>query len=321
MFVLLCCVITLHQVYATLIERVNEWPLRYVYLRCIEAVGRTSLPPIIVGYFFLNVDMSGLSDENYVLGPVIAICVIVFFRECFAIRTAYNLAVSQLIKKVNNPSTTIAEISFLEKGLLNYLVFNKISFDSIYLSEQLSKKGEIKYNPKVVMLLHNEFTLETLTGNRSGGIIPGRKRKKEKLTNDSSSFKGNKPNFLFGRGKEERGTGGEGGIGKLEGDREDGGNGNYEMTNQFNNIYNPDVITRKMSEDLLRQQQQYNYDKNIGASSPVTNPMSSFSSLKENVLTDNNINNGNGELVNRRSLNGVGVNVDSDDDNEEYHDV
>ncbi len=55
MFLSLVLVCTMHQVYATLHEKADRWPLRIVYLRVIEMAGRTCLISTILLYFLTTI--------------------------------------------------------------------------------------------------------------------------------------------------------------------------------------------------------------------------------------------------------------------------
>jgi hypothetical protein len=48
MFLLLVVVCTLHQVYATASEKVDRWPLRLIYMRLVEFIGRSLLMPAVL---------------------------------------------------------------------------------------------------------------------------------------------------------------------------------------------------------------------------------------------------------------------------------
>jgi len=283
MFLLLVIVVTLHQIYATLMKQVDKWPLRLIYLRIIETIGRCAVPPIIIGYFFQNIDIAQVPREDACLAAVIVICVGVFFQECYAIRQTYREAVHKLVIKMNNPETTVRETSRLERLLINYLVFNRISTESMYISEMLATKGAIRYDVKVDMLMKNEFSLANLTGKKTKKLKTKSQRMKAVFGNTDSGGANRTSadgdvSFQFSENEENKNR-------TMSRDKPNNSSGALEM-NTFRNVLSADIITEKAKAQATTTRESYT----------VENPM---------VFQE------------RRSASTSDINVDSDDENEE----
>ncbi len=65
MFLLLVIAVILHQIYATMNEKSNHWPLRKFYIRLVECAGRVGIFPI-AGIFFVK-QINHL-PESFIIG-------------------------------------------------------------------------------------------------------------------------------------------------------------------------------------------------------------------------------------------------------------
>lgn len=140
MFLLLVAVVSMHQVYATLQDKVDRWPLRIIALRVIETLGRVMVPCIIIFYFQSTI--SYFEDSRPITTAfTIVIATILFMREVFGIRNAYDLAIQGLFAKVNREDCTVAEVSKIESFVLNRLLFRKYSFELERLAKELATKS------------------------------------------------------------------------------------------------------------------------------------------------------------------------------------
>lgn len=175
MFVLLVVVVISHQVFGTMKDKVEKWPLRKLYMRFIEMIGRVALPPIIIGYFFYNISFANESNQILMLTFICCLSGIHFYQESGKAWRVWRYSLQEIINKVNQPNITIKDISWLERLILNYLLFNMISIDSIYLSKLINEKGEIKLiDKKNHMELRKEFQLTNLLhGSNNDGVIGG----------------------------------------------------------------------------------------------------------------------------------------------------
>eukprot|EP01037_Dinobryon_pediforme_P036136 gene36136-42929_t len=87
MFLLLCVVVALHQMYATLYEKTETWPLRVVYLRLIEMFGRCFTPPAIIFYFLGTIEFGSQSLRNAMIVIVVTSMSILLVREVYGVRS------------------------------------------------------------------------------------------------------------------------------------------------------------------------------------------------------------------------------------------
>lgn len=192
MFIVLVLVVIAHQVYGTLQEKIEKWPLKKVYMRIIEMMGRVILIPIILGYFFYNVTLSNPAIETSLLTIACVSSVAFFYQECLRIKREWKRSIRDLIDKVNQPTLTLRDISWFERLILNYLIFNMISMDSIYLSKLLHEKGEIKLTEKKnFMELRKQFQLNTLLRGEGGGGGGGKRTSSDDAEVGGSNKAGN----------------------------------------------------------------------------------------------------------------------------------
>lgn len=139
------------------------WPLRRFYLRVIEMVGRVVLPPIIVAYFFVNVSFSNPAYEIIGTTVITAYAVMVLLLEAKVVWRIWKECLLQLVEKINQPNITIREISWVERWVLNLILFQKNSYQSIYLSQYLYEKGNVKIkDSRNFMELRKEYQLKYL---------------------------------------------------------------------------------------------------------------------------------------------------------------
>lgn len=174
MFLLLCCIAAMHQVYATVRNKVDRWPLRPVYLRCIEMVGRCCVPPIVLYYFALTVQFDSSDHGAAVILAAIAVSLAIFSREIFGVRATYIQCMLALVDKVNQPETTAKDLSSPETLALNIWVFKDMSFSKIWISRHLAEHGRISIEVSPDLALRNIFSLNSLLGRplKSNAKVP-----------------------------------------------------------------------------------------------------------------------------------------------------
>lgn len=169
MFFMLVCVITLHQIYATLNEKQERWPLRTFSLRVIETLGRCLVVPFIVIYFVDTIPVTTSKEEkNAIIYSAIAISITVFSREVFGLRHSWKVSLQGLFKKVNEDDTTVADVSWLELLILNWWKFDKLSISTVYLGNLLAKHEKLDTDFRTTVSLKNVTALQDLlVGDRS----------------------------------------------------------------------------------------------------------------------------------------------------------
>jgi hypothetical protein len=145
MFFLLVAVVSLHQVYSTLTNKKDKWPLRSVALRLIEYIGRVFLLPFIIVYYFLRIDPLPAT----IVLPAAIIVVFIWYRESFGLWKITQVAIQNLIDKANHPDSKLIDFSKGEIFLLNYLLFHRISFHFQDIANHLLSKGQLDLkNPR-----------------------------------------------------------------------------------------------------------------------------------------------------------------------------
>lgn len=163
MFLLLIVVVTLHQVYSTVEEKKDNFPLRILYMRLIEAIGRIFLMPCIVIYFSNSIPMAdGAKTSTAIVYTAIALAIVVGGREMIGIRDKYLKSLSALINKVNHEETTLKDITPIELLVINYWKFNKMSTSPEYLSELFSNGKRLHTNFQESQSLKNVAKLKNL---------------------------------------------------------------------------------------------------------------------------------------------------------------
>lgn len=166
MFFLLCLVVALHQAYATMFEKLDIWPLRAVYLRLVELVGRTFLLPTILSYFIQTMDLADKSLAIFLFVVVSLLAVAIFVRECYGVKATYYAAIERLVEKVRRPGVRLQEISQVEALVLNRHLFGVWSRCLLRLSEAVATNQELQHEPQTsVELRHHYLVADLLQAN------------------------------------------------------------------------------------------------------------------------------------------------------------
>lgn len=159
MFLLLCVVVALHQMYATLYEKTETWPLRVVYLRLIEMFGRCFTPPAIIFYFLGTIEFGSQSVRNAMIVVVVTSMSILLVREVYGVRSAYYHAIEKLTDKFNRPGLTTKQVSKVEIVTMNHYFFNKWSTELDDIANALNTKGDLHFEKPTSIMLKNMSSL------------------------------------------------------------------------------------------------------------------------------------------------------------------
>lgn len=148
MFVLLLLVVASHQVYSTLRQKADIWPLRRVYMRCIEITGRVALPLIVLVHFQNTVNY--FYDDSYhaLLGLLVTLDFILLSRELFGLVSVFDKAFSDVIAKVNDPLTTLKKISLMEAFFINLIMFKRLSVSKQHICRAIETGKHLIYTTK-----------------------------------------------------------------------------------------------------------------------------------------------------------------------------
>eukprot|EP01033_Poteriospumella_lacustris_P013530 gene13530-9682_t len=164
MFVMLCIVVAMHQVYATLVEKVHTWPLRKIYMRAIELGGRCFLPPAIVFYFLATIEFGSASTKTAFITVTILTSIALLFGELFGMRSSYYHAMEALIAKANRPELTTKEFSWIEIMCLNHYLFGEWSTSLHRIAHEISLHGHLHFEKPTSVTLHNMTSLSQVMG-------------------------------------------------------------------------------------------------------------------------------------------------------------
>lgn len=195
MFLLLCIVVSLHQMYATLIEKVETWPLRQIYLRIIEMIGRCFVPLAIVVYFFETVAFGSKAFQEFLIIVLALSIFILFVRECIGVRSAFYNSMGKLVNKANQPMITAKELSWIEVVALNRYYFNTWSLSLELIGMELHQKGELHFEKPTSVTLRNMTSMSNIMGNKSSNKNMG-KGNIEKLNTSDFLHRLHKTNIL-----------------------------------------------------------------------------------------------------------------------------
>lgn len=146
MFLLLIAVISSHQIYATLVEKIQRWPMRILILRLIEAAGRIVVPSVIILYFQTTINYFSSVDKNSIIIFVVFGALALSVRESYGIRKSYEKSIRGVFDKINKEDCTISRLSWDEIFILNYLLFKKYSFSVEELAKELSRRHTIEFD-------------------------------------------------------------------------------------------------------------------------------------------------------------------------------
>ncbi len=141
MFLLLVFAVVLHQVYATIQDDKEEWPLRIFAGRFIEFLGRISIFPLVTFFFLYYINDVSESIRVGLISLTIIIGSFILLKELAELQTHYKESIKLLLQKLNSEDLLIKNLSPLELLFVNRLEFHKWSISPVYVSEFLEKVG------------------------------------------------------------------------------------------------------------------------------------------------------------------------------------
>ncbi len=141
MFLLLVFAVILHQIYATIQEENDIWPLRIFYGRFIEFLGRIGFFPLVTFFFLYHIGDVTPAIERGLIAVTIIIGTFILIKEGSDLKAHYKLAVKLLLQKLNSEDLLIKDLSPIELLLVNNLKFQKLSTSPVYVAEYLEIIG------------------------------------------------------------------------------------------------------------------------------------------------------------------------------------
>lgn len=183
MYFMLVLVAVLHQMYATLNEKLDRWPLRLMYLRVIELAGRVFVLPAVSIYFAEYIPISSdksVPDLIIILSTLVSFSILV--RELFGLRSAFYECMRKLTEKINNPELRVEAVSFIEAFAMNMFFLKTFSFTKVLISQHLHKYGDFPIKARQPLHLRNLSSLMSLIdGQNHDQTIQHRKGSVRKL--------------------------------------------------------------------------------------------------------------------------------------------
>lgn len=172
MFLLLICVIILHQIYATLYDKKTTWPLRLLYMRAIETIGRVFLIPFVLIYFVLEIVDDGSSNmARLLLTAAVVFIAAISTREGAGLKRIYTEALIGLVEKINNPDTSLATVSWTEVLFVNAFFFDTYTTSTKLIADHFSRHDKIIYDPAKGIRLKDINTIGGIAPQRPSGIV------------------------------------------------------------------------------------------------------------------------------------------------------
>lgn len=169
MFLMLVLVAIVHQSQATLAEKQEDWPLRKLYMRMLEAAGRSFLIPTVVVYFINQIPVNAETPEKQ-SWIWIAICtfILIAFRELFGVWKTWKLSLQGIVNKMNNPHTTMKDLSWVELFVVNAWKFKILSISPSYSAKYIDEKGKIDIEFSTTVELKNWSILSGMLRSTAG---------------------------------------------------------------------------------------------------------------------------------------------------------
>lgn len=170
MFVLLLMVVASHQVYATMQKKVEQWPLRRFYMRCLETAGRVALPLAIPIHFQVTIKYFSDATFQVLLSFLVILMAVLLSKELVGLRNVFHDAVEGVVTKINDPKTTVDDLSNPERILINLLVYRKVSNTIDHIALTLSQGIPVTYlgtrTHKETTWLRHAHDVKTMLGTK-----------------------------------------------------------------------------------------------------------------------------------------------------------
>lgn len=141
MFLVLTFAVVLHQVCATLSEKVMEFPLRLLMIRLVEGLGRVAIFPLASCLFATDFGVSDAYFYTFLYALVIPLTIIIFLSQMAGLRQSYRGSLTGLVYKVNSSETNLDKLTELEVFIFNLFVLKKISLSIEEIKDKRANNG------------------------------------------------------------------------------------------------------------------------------------------------------------------------------------
>lgn len=140
-YLMLVLAIVLHQMVDRAIAKVDHFPLRRIYLRCVEFIGRTTSFPTVT--FLYVISMQEITPHSHAIMIFLTAIVVtaILIREWSAFKQEIRRGLDEFIIKLNDPYTKFADLTFNEIVFFNAWRLHIISFSTVYMEEMLIEDG------------------------------------------------------------------------------------------------------------------------------------------------------------------------------------
>jgi len=163
MFLMLIFTCVLHQMYATLSEKIDVYPLRPIILRLLETVGRLGIFPTVTGFYITTVQEIAPGFDVTMITIVTVACVYIASKEIVGLRSTTRKSLHALLDKINSPESKLDNITTGETIVFNWWKFRKLSNSPMHIARLLSEQGEIAPPGSDTVKLRNLQALHELT--------------------------------------------------------------------------------------------------------------------------------------------------------------
>jgi hypothetical protein len=128
MFVIMTTIVIMHQLSSTIGEKEHLWPLRKVYKRCLELVGRCLMLPLTVSFFMTGIPSTDSMESKWgIVYSVWMISGVIAVREYYGFRAKYVRALVELEEKFHFLDDNLQKLSMPEFLVMKYILFDKLS--------------------------------------------------------------------------------------------------------------------------------------------------------------------------------------------------
>jgi preprotein translocase subunit SecG len=146
MFLVLTFAVVLHQVCASLSEKVIELPLQLLMIRLVESFGRITIFPLASALFTAGFGGNDPYYYAFLYALVIPITILISVAQLTGLRQSYRASLTGLVYKVNSTETNLDKLTWLEILVFNLFVLKKVSLSNEEIKEKRAQNGPF-HNP------------------------------------------------------------------------------------------------------------------------------------------------------------------------------
>ncbi len=123
--------------------KIHQWPLRIIYSRLLDIVGRVGVFPVVLSCYLTTIQNSFPPPIIMMLqGVCYTVAALILTRELFGMRKSVTAALGLLMMKINDPNVKIDRLSPIEITVFNLWMFRVFSRSPLLLTSWLHAKGD-----------------------------------------------------------------------------------------------------------------------------------------------------------------------------------